>query len=275
MIRLKKIPKPKFLDSQKVQDVVKRNRALIAAGKKPVFPPLWNEPSVRKALDKRHHRGKCCYTERRRDSQLERDVEHFRPKGNVAEESHPGYWWLAYDWDNLLIVCKVNNTINKANKFPLLKGGKRAKNEQGKLEDERPVLINPALEDPSKYITFLWEETGGRFFCKPVPTTADIKEHRGRDTIEIVGIDKEELMGEEERAENGKMLKSLATRAMTAKHNMTNPAFRNRQCESFRQQFITLKEDIKLETVPERTYAGARRAFFSQRGLAECNCNEE
>lgn len=248
---------------------------MISGGKKPVFPSLWTKSSVRKALDDRHYRGKCCYTERRRDTQLERDVEHFRPKGKVTGESHPGYWWLAYDWDNLLIVCKVNNTVDKGSKFPLLKGGKRAKNEQDNLEDERPVLINPALEDPSEYITFHWEEIGGRYFCKPIATAADNKDNRGRDTIKIVGIDKEELMGEEERAESGKSLKHLVPLAIIARHQMTNPDLNDPQREAYRQQFSKLKEDIKIETAPGRTYAGARRAFFLQHGLAECNCNDE
>ncbi|MEF9674035.1 hypothetical protein QNM99_25505 [Pseudomonas sp. PCH446] len=34
------------------------------------------------------------------------DVEHYRPKGAVSEDaSHPGYWWVAMDWDNLLPSC--------------------------------------------------------------------------------------------------------------------------------------------------------------------------
>ena len=150
MIRLKNIPKPHFLDSEEVRKAVEHNRGLIAAGEKAKFPPLWNEDSIREALDERHYRGKCCYTERRRDIKLERDVEHFRPKGKVTDENHPGYWWLAYDWDNLLIACKVNNTIDKDNHFPLLGGGQRANTEADMLENERPVLINPAVEDPSQ-----------------------------------------------------------------------------------------------------------------------------
>ena len=99
MIRLKKIPKPKFLDSKKVRDAVNRNRDLIAAGEEPEFPPLWTESSVREALHKRHYSGKCCYTERRRDIIMERDVEHFRSKGPVVRESHPGFCYLVSGMD--------------------------------------------------------------------------------------------------------------------------------------------------------------------------------
>lgn len=273
MIRLKNIPKPKFLDSKKVRSVVERNRVLIAAGQKAEFPSLWNEESVRKALHERHYRGKCCYTERRRDIKLERDVEHFRPKGEIAGENHPGYWWLAYDWDNLLVACKVNNTIHKGIQFPLLNGGIRANDETAILEDERPVLINPAVEDPSRYITFHWEVRGDRYFCKPIATTLDV-DHRGKRTIEIVGIDRGELMGDEERAENGKLLYDLAIRAVSAKVMMENPDLGARARASYGQQFSKFKKAIKRETAPEKTYAGARRSFFESYGLADCIYNE-
>jgi len=201
---------------------------------------------------------------------MERDVEHFRPKGPVVKESHPGYWWLAYDWDNLLIACKVNNTVHKANNFPLLNGGIRAKNEHHKLEDERPVLINPALEDPSKYITFHWEEIGGRYFCMPIATAEDI-DNRGRDTIEIVGIDRRELMDESERAECGKLLKDLAVRAAATRFRLEDPNLSAPQQKRCEKLFSKLKEDIKRATAPEKTYACARRAFFAKYDLADCN----
>jgi len=274
MIRLKKIPKPPFLDSDAVKEATKNNRKLIAKGKKAEFPSLWRNEAVRQALDERHYRGKCCFTERRRDIKLERDVEHFRPKAEVTDADHPGYWWLAYDWDNLLIACKVNNSSIKTNHFPLLEGGVRATAEKGVLANEKPVLINPATEDPSIYITFHWEKRGERYFCKPVPTANDL-DNRGRDTIRIVGIDREELMGEEERAENGKLLRRLAVEAVAAKEMMTNPAVPANERDVWIEKFTTLKEDIKYETAPERTYAGARRAFFAKFELDECIFQEE
>jgi hypothetical protein len=47
------------------------------------------------------------------------DVEHYRPKGGVQNQrrqwvrvriksrtiKHPGYFWLAYDWQNLMPAC--------------------------------------------------------------------------------------------------------------------------------------------------------------------------
>ena len=63
--------------------------------------------------------GKCAYCESQISADQPGDVEHFRPKGRVMGEDgkpvliklgnkevpHPGYYWLAYDWRNLLPAC--------------------------------------------------------------------------------------------------------------------------------------------------------------------------
>jgi hypothetical protein len=63
--------------------------------------------------------GKCAYCESVILNTHPGEVEHFRPKGRVrgrdgkvekvtiggAETEHPGYWWLAYAWSNLLPCC--------------------------------------------------------------------------------------------------------------------------------------------------------------------------
>ena len=74
---------------------------------------LWSNDTVKSFLHKSQHR-KCCYCERKRDQKIDSDVEHFRPKSEVKENSgHPGYWWLAYEWNNLLISCKTCNVGKK------------------------------------------------------------------------------------------------------------------------------------------------------------------
>ena len=61
-------------------------------------------------------------------------AEHYRPKGRVTqngkkvkikddqdqEQTHPGYFWLAFHWTNLLPACEWCNTVNgKRNEFPI------------------------------------------------------------------------------------------------------------------------------------------------------------
>lgn len=60
---------------------------------------------IRHALETLFH-GKCAYCESRYDVSGPVDIEHFRPKGGVeGDPDHPGYWWLAADWVNLLPSC--------------------------------------------------------------------------------------------------------------------------------------------------------------------------
>jgi hypothetical protein len=49
----------------------------------------------------------------------------FRPKGGWVQNdgdalTQPGYYWLAYEWSNLLISCQLCNQEFKKNRFPLL-----------------------------------------------------------------------------------------------------------------------------------------------------------
>src|SRR5687768_3786671 len=79
--------------------------------------------AARPALVELFHR-KCAYCE---SSFLHiglGDVEHFRPKMGVDERdgtrSHYYYAWLAYEWENLLIVCTACNMYRgKGTKFPI------------------------------------------------------------------------------------------------------------------------------------------------------------
>ena len=58
--------------------------------------------------------GRCAYCEGRNSAGEFGDAEHYRPKGEVTENrkpiSHPGYYWLAYEWYNLLLSCKKCNS---------------------------------------------------------------------------------------------------------------------------------------------------------------------
>ena len=113
---------------------------------------------------------KCGYCEFKL-ARTDLDVDHYRPKGAVAEaKCHPGYYWLAYDWSNLIPACKFCNekrrelpkwpatkrssSSGKADSFPLVDENKRAWSPESDISLEDPLLLNPTAEDPSEHLTF-------------------------------------------------------------------------------------------------------------------------
>src|ERR1700733_7022505 len=66
--------------------------------------------------------NKCAYCETKLDALIKPTIEHYRPKAGITGVvGHPGYYWLAFAWGNLLPVCNPCNSA-KANKFPLKAG---------------------------------------------------------------------------------------------------------------------------------------------------------
>lgn len=151
---------------------------------------VYGHKSVKRALAEAQH-GKCCYCETKVGPGAYGDVEHFRPKKAVKQrrgdpESKPGYYWLAYAWNNLLFSCQVCNQSHKGSLFPLADPGRRACSHRHALADESPLLLDPASDDPERSIAFRREVPFGR-------------DRRGEETIRCLGLDRRELC--EERAD--------------------------------------------------------------------------
>ena len=60
----------------------------------------------------------CCAFCESRISKYD-DAEHFRPKHAITGVNTDGYYWLAVEWSNLLIACKVCNNDYKQTHFPI------------------------------------------------------------------------------------------------------------------------------------------------------------
>jgi uncharacterized protein (TIGR02646 family) len=118
---------------------------------------IYRSESVRKAL--RHAQyDKCCYCESKFLATSYGPVEHYRPKGAVQQalgqkKEYPGYYWLAYDWNNLLFSCTACNT-KKGELFPLIDKKARARSHHDDITMEQPLLINPTVENPRDHIHF-------------------------------------------------------------------------------------------------------------------------
>lgn len=113
--------------------------------------------------------GKCGYCEQKVTGVYAGDVEHYRPKKKVTEDSkHRGYYWLAYDPTNYVPVCQnCNGARAKANHFPLEPGSLRAYSPADDITQERPLLINPLGKgDPATELEFVGPEGGKEDFGK-------------------------------------------------------------------------------------------------------------
>jgi hypothetical protein len=90
-------------------------------------PAIYGDVAVKAALVAAQHK-KCCFCESIVGT--DGDVEHFRPKAACRQTSgdaltRPGYYWLAYDWSNLLLACGPCNQRHKGNLFPLADPSRR------------------------------------------------------------------------------------------------------------------------------------------------------
>ncbi len=118
----------------------------------------YGSPKVKELLVNVHH-SKCCYCE----TTLPREylhVEHFRPKAGVRQNLNqgkdelPGYYWLAYHWDNLLLACLACNVTNKKTFFPLSNPLQRARCHHDNVANEQALFVDPAAQDPRLHIRF-------------------------------------------------------------------------------------------------------------------------
>jgi uncharacterized protein (TIGR02646 family) len=136
--------------------------------------------------------NKCCFCESKIGHISYGDVEHFRPKAGWVQENEqinkPGYYWLAYDLDNLLLSCQICNQRHKKNLFPLTDPATRAVSHNDNISNEEALFLNPNLENIEEYITFNEE----------IPKGID-ETLRGEKTIEKLGLDRE-LLNEQRRA---------------------------------------------------------------------------
>jgi uncharacterized protein (TIGR02646 family) len=121
-------------------------------------PTIYGHPSVKKALVRAQHQ-KCCFCESKVTHIASGHIEHYRPKGGVRQHAKdaletPGYFWLAYEWTNLLFCCEVCNSRFKKSLFPLADPATRARTPNDGLDAEEPMFVDPASDDPAAHIGF-------------------------------------------------------------------------------------------------------------------------
>lgn len=146
---------------------------------------IYGHKAVKEALKTDQH-GKCCFCEGKFDAHASGDIEHYRPKGAVkqhkdSETLYPGYYWLAYSWENLYYSCSICNST-KGSLFPLSDPALRARSHTDDLSREKPLILDPGgADDPREHIQFQDEIAKSSTTC-------------GRTTIDLTGLNRQALI---------------------------------------------------------------------------------
>jgi uncharacterized protein (TIGR02646 family) len=145
--------------------------------------------------------SKCAYCE----LLCKAEIEHYRPKKGVTEDNlHNGYYWLCYEWSNLVPSCRYCNTEGgKGNQFPIK--GTRVKlppfDTQLRLDrenikanaifllSEQPYLLHPEIDNPVNYLNFKIDLHGEGIEIIGI----DGINERGEQTIKICNLNREYL----------------------------------------------------------------------------------
>jgi hypothetical protein len=157
--------------------------AIIEANQK-----LWQDNRIRNWLLSLFH-DKCWYSEAH-DSVSAYHVDHYRPKGQVTDvgraNPEPGYWWLAFRWQNYRICGQLIN-VKKNDVFPLVCGHRATPDKADSLALEAPALVDPTTDD-ARLISFDMDEDG----CRAVPSGGADDDDRNRaiTTIDVIGLNR-------------------------------------------------------------------------------------
>jgi 5-methylcytosine-specific restriction endonuclease McrA len=166
--------------------------------------------AVKQELKKLYH-NKCAYCECMMGD-ADFTVEHYRPK-----KGSYSYYWLGYEWSNLLPVCtKCNNA--KGDKFPVRvpervmpKSGKKSRvkepqflaNGNLRLEamkadhryliDEKPYLLHPELDEPQDFLSV---QHTGQLIPSSKKDVNEEKFERAYQTIKLTNLNRDDLIYE-------------------------------------------------------------------------------
>lgn len=160
MIRIRKAAEAPMILRERGAMLTAELCARIDAGEAPSFHrDVYGAAEVKHALSAAQH-DKCCFCESKLQHAQFGDVEHFRPKATALQEpagpSAPGYYWLAYAWENLYLSCEVCNRRHKRGLFPLLNPEQRVTSHHRRttLALEQPMFVDPGNDDPTVLIEF-------------------------------------------------------------------------------------------------------------------------
>jgi uncharacterized protein (TIGR02646 family) len=220
--------------------------------------------------------NKCAYCESRFAHVTPRDIEHFRPKSEITIDGGkltPGYYWLAGEWDNLLVSCPDCNRgrnfevpgqpalvrLGKSSQFPLEDEAKRIRGHDQLLEHEEGVrlLINPCEEEPADYVVFT---NDGLIQARPDATGRPCR--KGEVSIAVYALQRKPLVEERLRVLNDFIFKVDQLRRAVENYNSFTAFGDADGVSRTREQISDLKRKIKGMLSEDAPYLGMLRGWI-------------
>lgn len=244
----------------------------------------YGSQAVREALRGMFH-GKCAYCESKIAGSQDTDVEHYRPKKGVTEADqagvhHPGYWWLATRWENLVLSCQhcnqsrsyhviipdgleteaelraflenhTNTKAGKLNAFPT-EGNLWVTDENGDLATEKPLILNPVDMNPEEHLDWVLLQGASTVRAKDGSPV-------GEATRRILGLNRRWL--EEDRRIRLLEMRRLRNRLID-KLNKWIEAETPEIARIYRTMADEDIEELMARTQEDQPFAGMARAFL-------------
>lgn len=202
------------------------------------------DKELKKYLHEVFH-GKCGYCETKIESPELGTVDRYRPNNGVRDknEYHQDlYWWLTFEWNNLIYSCKECNQF-KGNYFPIK--GRRALNENDGYENEHRMLLNPYLDEPGNHLRYEDNDRGH----------IDALTDEGNQTIELLRLNRTDLVEGRKRARKQLLdeIESLINGSQGDNEIIKSHLAKIYDLEDISIEFLSYKRWVllnKLETTP-------------------------
>jgi 5-methylcytosine-specific restriction endonuclease McrA len=222
-------------------------------------------------------KGKCAFCERYRDLEGECQLDHFRPRSAVSSFATPpnctdsrrpkitsqgrGYWWLAYSWTNLVLVCPGCNGA-KSSLFPVRT--RCSMSEGASTSAEQPYLLDPHDTSLAKEPHFRWSISGT---IEPISRGS-----RAEWTIVICELDREGLRDDRVKKTN-ELLRAFDKYFEAIKDFEDNANRSGGTPDAMREQNLNrCEEDLRSLGSATAEHSGLVRWFIArwceERGLA-------
>ncbi len=252
MIKIEKQKAPDFLNSSTVDLAIEKMEEFFASKNRSQKRYDWPFNAVIDKELKGHlhevFHGKCGYCEIKIDYPELGTVDRYRPNNGVRDknEFHQDlYWWLTFEWDNLIYCCKECNQY-KGNYFPIK--GRRALNEKDDYENEHRMLLNPYLDETDKHLNYIHSNDGH----------IDALTDEGNQTIELLRLNRTNLLEGRRKArkeiieavesliDEKQMKKFTVVRLLTSIYELDDPSI----------EFLSYKRFILLNELDTQPFLG-------------------